>query len=79
MLTTILKSFDAFVVVAATPTSITLSFTGIGWIAIPISSGRACGLTISIKYIFEIVMPKYEKCKKQCRKDQQTIKSSDKL
>ena len=47
-ITTILKSFDKLVFIATTSSSITLSLTGIGLIAIPtLSSGIACGLTIS--------------------------------
>ena len=42
-LTTILKSFDTFVIIAATSNSITLSLTEIGLIAISISTATACG------------------------------------
>ena len=48
-------------------------------IAIPISSGRACGLTISKKVIYEIVKQKINKYKKQDERDQLTIKSFDKF
>ena len=47
MITTKLKSFDTFVIIATTSSSITLSFTGIGSIVMPISTGIGCGLTIS--------------------------------
>ena len=77
-LTTILKLFDTIVIIAATSSSITLILTGIGLTAIPISSGIACGLTISNKVMFEIVMPKSSKNKKQYEKDQQTIIPFDK-
>ena len=43
-LTTILKSFDTFVIIATTETSNTLRLTGIGLIEIPISTATACGL-----------------------------------
>ena len=51
MLTTILKSFDTYVLIATTMSSVIMTLTGIGLIAIPISSGIACGLTISNKVI----------------------------
>ena len=78
-LTTVLKSFDTFVIIATTSSSITLSLTGVGLIAIPISSSIACGLTISNKVINDIIINKYNKYKKQYQKDQQTMKSFDKL
>ena len=78
-LTTILKSFDTIVIIATTSTSITLSVTGIGLIAIPISTATACGLSIPNKILYEIVMQKYYKHKKLYEKDNQTIKSFDKL
>ena len=78
-LTTILKSFDTIVVIATTSASITLSVTGIGLIAIPISTATACGLSITNKVLYEIVMQKYNKYKKLYERDQNTIKSFDKL
>ena len=78
-ITTILKSFDTIVIIATTSTSITLSVTGIGLIAIPISTASACQLSITNKVLYEIVMQKYNKYKKLYEKDQQTIKSFDKL
>ena len=56
MLSTILKSFDTIVIVATTSSSIMLSLTRIGLIVISISTGKACGLTISNKLIYEIVI-----------------------
>ena len=78
-LNTILKPFDTFVFFATTSSSIILSPTGSGLIAIPISSSVVCGLAINNKVIFEIIMQKYNKYKKQFEKDQQTIESFDKL
>ena len=78
-LTTILKSFDTIVIIATTSSSITWSLTRFGLIVIPISSSIACGLSISIKLLYEIVTQKYNKYKKLYEKDQQTIKSFDKL
>ena len=76
---TILKSFDTFVIIATTSSSVTLSLTEIGLIAIPISTAAACGLLNSKKIIYENVMQKHNKYKKQYEKDQQTMKSFDKL
>ena len=78
-ITTVLKSFDTFVIIAATSTSITLSLTGIGLIVIPISTASACVLSIGNEVIYEIIINKYIKYKKQYEKDQKTIKSFDKL
>ena len=78
-LTTILKSFDTFVIIATTSSSITLSFTGNGLIAIPKSTATACGLSIGNRVIYEIIINKYNKHKKLYERDQQTPKSFDKL
>ena len=78
-ITTILKSFDTFVIIATTSSSITLSLTGIGLIAIPISTATACGLSIGNKVLYEIIINKYNKDKKLYERDQNTIKSFDKL
>ena len=77
-LTTIFKSFDTFVIIATTSSSITLSLTGIGLIAIPTSIAFACGLSIGNKVIFEIIIDEYNKYKKHYERDQQTIKSFNK-
>ena len=61
LLTTKIKSFDTFVI--TTSSSITFNLTGIGLIAIPLSSGIARGLKISGKVLHEIVMQKYSKHK----------------
>ena len=76
-LTTLLKSFDKFVIIATTSSSITLSRTGTGLTIILTSTGIACGLTIGKKVLYEIVMQKYNNFKNQYEKDQQTIKSFD--
>ena len=78
-LTTILNSFDTFVIIATTSSSITLSLRGLGLIVIPVSTASACALSIGYKVIYEIIINKDNKYKKQYEKDQQTIKSSDKL
>ena len=79
LLNTILKSFDTIVIIATTSTSISLSVTDIGLIAIPISTATACGLSITNKVLYEIVIQKYDKYKKQYERDHNTIKSFDKL
>ena len=77
--TTILKSFDTFVIITTTSSSITLSLTSIGLIVILISTASAYALSIGNKVIYEIIINKYNKYKKQYEKDQQTVKSFDKL
>ena len=79
MLTTKLKSFDTFVVIATTSSSNTLCLTGLGLIAISISTAAACGLSIGIKVLYELIINKYNKNERHQERDQQTIKSSDKL
>ena len=58
-ITTLLKSFDTFVINATTSSSITLSLTRIGLIAIPKATATACGLSVVIKIIYEIIINKY--------------------
>ena len=65
MLTIIFKTFDTFVSIAPTSSSLTLSPTGIGLGVIPISTGISCVLTNGNKVIYERVMRKYNKYKKQ--------------
>ena len=78
-LKTILESVDSIVIIGATSTSITLSITDIGMIVLPISAGIACGLSLGNKILHNIIINKYNKYKKQFERDQQTIKSFDKL
>ena len=68
-----MKSFDTFLIIATTSSSITLSPTGIGIIAMPISTATTCGLSIGNKVIYEIIINEYNKNKKLYEKDQQTI------
>ena len=79
MLNTILESVDSIVIIGATTTSITLSITGIGLIILPISAGIACGLSLGNKILHKLIINKYNKYKKQYERDQNTIKSFDKL
>ena len=78
-LNTVLESVDSIVIIGATSTSITLSLTGIGLIVLPISAGIACGLSLGNKALHKLIINKNNKYKKQYERDQQTIKSFDKL
>ena len=78
-LNTILESVDSIVIIGATSTSITLSITGIGLIILPISAGVACTLSLGNEVLHKLIINKYNKYKKQYERDQQTIKSFDKL
>ena len=78
-LNTILESADSIVIIGTTSTSITLSVTGIGLIVLPISAGIACTLSLGNKILHKIILNKYNKYKKQYERDQNTIKSFDKL
>ena len=78
-LNTVIESLDSIVIIGATSTSITLSVTGIGLIVLPISAGIACGLSLGNKILHKLILNKYNKYKKQNERDQNTIKSFDKL
>ena len=79
MLITTSKTFDTILNVATTSGSVTVFLKGIVLLAIPITTGIACGLTISSKVIFELVSQRYNKYKIQYQKDQQTIKCFNNL
>ena len=76
---TLLESVDSIVIIGATSTSITLSITGIGLIILPISAGIACTLSLGNKILHKLIINKYNKYKKLYERDQNTIKSFDKL
>ena len=78
-LNTVLVSVDGIVIIAATSTSKTLSVTGVGLIILPISAGIACGLSLGNKMLHRLFINKYNKNKKLYERDQNTIKSFDKL
>ena len=78
-LNTVLESVDSIVIIGATSTSITLSVTGIGLIVSPISAGIACGISLGNKILHKLFINKYNKYKKRNERDQNTIKSFDKL
>ena len=74
-----MESIDSIVTIAATSTSITLSVTGIGLIVLPISAGIACGISLGNKILHKLIINKYNNYKKQYERDQNTVKSFDKL
>ena len=78
-LNTVLESVDSIIIIGATSTSITVSITGIGLIILPISAGIACILSLVNKVLHKLIINKYNKYKKQYERDQQSIKSFDKL
>ena len=78
-LNTILESLDSFTIIGATSTSITLSITVVGLIIAPTSAGFACTLSLGNKVLHKLTINRYNKNKKQYKRDQQTIKSFDKL
>ena len=78
-LNTVLESVDSIVIIAAMSTSITLSITGFGLIVLPISVGIACGLSLGNKVLHKLIINKHNKYKKLYERDQQTLKSFDKL
>ena len=78
-LNTILESVDSIVIIGATSTSITLSITGVGLIILPISAGIACAPSLGNKILHKIIINKYNKYKKLYERDQNSIKSLDKL
>ena len=78
-LNAILESVDSIVIIATTSTSITLSITGVGLIILPLSAGVACALSLGNKILHKLNISKYNKYKKQYERDQNTIKSFDKL
>ena len=76
---TVLESVDSFIIIRATLTSITLLITGIGLIVLPISAGIARTLSLGNKVLHKLIINKYNKYKKRYERDQQTVKSFDKL
>ena len=72
-----LELVDTNFKVAATITSVTLSFTGVGLTVVPICAGIASVLSSVHKIVQKIVMNKYTKYEKQYKKDQQTFKPFD--
>ena len=79
ILNKVLESVDSIVIIGATSTSISLSITVVGLIILPISAGIACTLSLGNKVLHKLILNKYNKNKKQYERDQQTIKSFDKL
>ena len=56
-----------------------MSLTGISLVARPISTSTACGFSIGVKVIYEVIINKYNRHKKQYQRDLQTMKFFDKL
>ena len=75
----LLESVDSIVIIGATSTSISLSVTGVGLFFLPVSAGIACGLSLGNKVLHKLIINKYNKYKRLYERDQQTIKSFDKL
>ena len=48
-------------------------------VILPISAGIACTLSLGNKLLHKLIINKYNKYKQQSERDQQTIKSFDKL
>ena len=78
-LNTVLESIDSIIIIGATSSSITLSVTGLGLVVLPISAGFGCALSLGNKVLHKIIINKYNKYKKLYERDQNTIKSFDKL
>ena len=78
-LNTVLESVECIGTIAATSTSLTLSVIGIGLIVLPISAGIACTLSLGNKVLHKLIINKYNKYKKTYERDQNTIKSFDRL
>ena len=78
-LNTVLESVNSIVIIGATSTSITLSVTCVGLNILPISAAIACTLSLGNKVLHKLIIKKFMKYKKQYERDQQTIKSFDKL
>ena len=79
LLTAFLKSFDTSVITARTSSSITLSQTEIGFLFTHKSISIVFALSFSNKLVCGLITQKYQKCRKQYEKDQETKKSFDKL
>ena len=77
ILNTVLESVESIKFIGPTSASITLSIMVIGLIVLPISAGTVCNLSLGNKVLYEIIMSKYKKYKKQHEKDQQTINFFD--
>ena len=74
-----MESVDSIVIIGATSASIISSITGIGLIILPISADIACTSSLGNKVLHKIIINKYNKYRKQYGRDQNTIKSFDKL
>ena len=55
MLSTALQAVDKIIINAATSTSVAISVVGVGMIDIPVSLAIACGMTLSIEDLYELL------------------------
>ena len=78
-LNTVLESIDSNIIIGATSASITSSVTGVGLIILHILAGIACTLSLVNKILHKLIINKYNNYKKQYEREQQTIRSFEKL
>ena len=78
-LNTLIESIDSIIIIGATSSSITLSSTGTGLIVLPMSAGIACSSSLGNKALHKLILNKNNRYKERYGRDQQTIKSFDKL
>ena len=78
-LTSVLESVDPVVFIGATATSAFLSVSGVSLTMVPFSDENACALSSSNRVLQKIFLNKYNEYKKQIEKDQEIIKSFDKV
>ena len=64
-LISMLDLVDTVVIIGSTTTTLTVSITGIGLINVPISAGKASSLSLVKKILYQIILKKYKKCRKQ--------------
>ena len=51
-----LESVDTVVITSAITTSVTLSVTGVGLVAVPLATGIACTLSLGNKVLYKIAL-----------------------
>ena len=72
-----MKVVDVFIVISTTSTSVTLHLTGL--LALPFFTPFACGLTLSDKIRFELVIEIYAKYNKTMREQNKQLISWKKV
>ena len=78
-LNTKIESADTIVTIGSKSTSTTLSITVNDLIVLSISAGIACTLSLDNKVLQPMIMNKFDKYRNNSKKDQEKIKSFDKL